>query len=203
MSAHQDDPFEGLELDRRALTIADHAQLRRRLRGARKIGKTGRRKAVADAIRADLESAAVRFDRRRRSIPDCTFPAELPISARRDELVATVRNHQVTVIAGETGSGKSTQLPKVALEAGFGVRGTVGHTQPRRIAAAAVGAGELDASAAQAIAALRDASGGTAEAYAELVGGLGVVVGSARARASAIYGLGPGPGNLYREYIAV
>ena len=95
MSAHQDDPFEGLELDRRALTIADHAQLRRRLRGARKIGKTGRRKAVADAIRADLESAAVRFDRRRRSIPDCTFPAELPISARRDELVATVRNHQV------------------------------------------------------------------------------------------------------------
>ena len=57
--------------------------------------------------------------------------------------------------------------------------------QPRRIAAAAVGAGELDASAAQAIAALRDASGGTAEAYAELVGGLGVVVGSARARASA------------------
>ena len=60
-----------------------------------------------------------------------------------------------------------------------------GHGQPRRIAAAAVGAGQLDASAAQAIAALRDASGGTAEAYAELVGGLGVVVGSARARASA------------------
>ena len=140
MSVRQDDPFEGLELDRRALTIADHAQLRRRLRGARKIGKPGRRKAVAEAIRTDLEAAAVRFDRRRRSIPACSFPPELPISARRDELVATVRDHQVTVIAGETGSGKSTQLPKVALEAGFGVRGTVGHTQPRRIAARSVAA---------------------------------------------------------------
>ena len=64
-----------------------------------------------------------------------TYPAELPISARRDELLATIRDHQVVVVAGETGSGKSTQLPKLCLELG---RRRIGHTQPRRIAARSV-----------------------------------------------------------------
>ncbi len=64
-----------------------------------------------------------------------TYPAELPISARHDELLATIRDHQVVIVAGETGSGKSTQLPKLCLELG---RTSIGHTQPRRIAARAV-----------------------------------------------------------------
>jgi len=63
------------------------------------------------------------------------FPAELPITAMRDELVAAIRDHQVVIVAGETGSGKSTQLPKLCLEAGRGVDGVIGHTQPRRVAA--------------------------------------------------------------------
>lgn len=64
-----------------------------------------------------------------------TYPDSLPISARRDELVKAIRDHQVVIVAGETGSGKSTQLPKLCLEAGRGVDGMIGHTQPRRVAA--------------------------------------------------------------------
>jgi len=67
-----------------------------------------------------------------------TYPEELPITARRPELLEVLREHQVVVVAGETGSGKSTQLPKLCLELGRGVQGLIGHTQPRRIAARAV-----------------------------------------------------------------
>ncbi|MBV9951652.1 MAG: ATP-dependent RNA helicase HrpA, partial [Acidimicrobiia bacterium] len=67
--------------------------------------------------------------------PRPTYPAELPITDRHDELLATIRDHQVVVVAGETGSGKSTQLPKLCLELGRGVTGRIGHTQPRRVAA--------------------------------------------------------------------
>src|ERR671933_262333 len=66
------------------------------------------------------------------------YPPELPVSARRDDLRAAIRDHQVVVVAGETGSGKTTQLPKVCLELGRGVRGAIAHTQPRRIAARTV-----------------------------------------------------------------
>ncbi len=63
------------------------------------------------------------------------YPPDLPITARRDELLEVIRDHQVVIVAGETGSGKSTQIPKLCLEAGRGVEGVIGHTQPRRVAA--------------------------------------------------------------------
>src|SRR4029078_1799806 len=63
------------------------------------------------------------------------YPESLPITARRDEIVEAIRANQVVIVAGETGSGKSTQLPKLCLEAGRGVDGMIGHTQPRRVAA--------------------------------------------------------------------
>ncbi|WP_228255245.1 ATP-dependent RNA helicase HrpA [Ornithinimicrobium avium] len=66
------------------------------------------------------------------------YPPELPVSERRADLLATIRDHQVVVVAGETGSGKTTQLPKICLELGRGVEGQIGHTQPRRIAARSV-----------------------------------------------------------------
>jgi len=72
---------------------------------------------------------------------DISFPAELPISGRRDDIAAAIRDHQVVVVAGETGSGKTTQLPKICLELGRGSGGPgrlIGHTQPRRIAARSV-----------------------------------------------------------------
>ena len=72
--------------------------------------------------------------------PAITFDDALPISARREEIAAAIREHQVVVVCGETGSGKSTQLPKICLELGRGVGGLIGHTQPRRIAARSVAA---------------------------------------------------------------
>src|ERR1700739_4291433 len=67
-----------------------------------------------------------------------TYPPELPVSQRKDEIAAAIRDQQVVVVAGETGSGKTTQLPKICLELGRGVTGQIGHTQPRRIAARTV-----------------------------------------------------------------
>ncbi|NCT91048.1 DUF3418 domain-containing protein [Cellulomonas sp. APG4] len=71
-------------------------------------------------------------------MPPITYPEELPVSARRDEIAAAIRDHQVVIVAGETGSGKTTQLPKILLELGRGRDGQIGHTQPRRIAARSV-----------------------------------------------------------------
>jgi ATP-dependent helicase HrpA len=67
-----------------------------------------------------------------------TYPAELPVTQRREDIAAAIRDHQVVIVAGETGSGKTTQLPKICLELGRGSAGLIGHTQPRRIAARSV-----------------------------------------------------------------
>ena len=71
-------------------------------------------------------------------MPEITYPEELPVSQKKDEILAAIRDHQVVIVAGETGSGKTTQIPKICLELGRGIRGLIGHTQPRRIAARTV-----------------------------------------------------------------
>jgi ATP-dependent helicase HrpA len=86
--------------------------------------------------RAQLERAAQA--RETVAVPPITYPEQLPVSARRADIAAAIRDHQVVIVAGETGSGKTTQLPKIALELGRGRTGQVGHTQPRRIAARTV-----------------------------------------------------------------
>ena len=82
--------------------------------------------------------AAARAETWRAVAPFISYPAELPVSQVRDEIAAAIRDHQVVIVAGETGSGKTTQLPKICLELGRGVTGQIGHTQPRRIAARSV-----------------------------------------------------------------
>ncbi len=82
-------------------------------------------------------SVALR-ERRRISVPRVAYPADLPITARKDDIVAAIRANQVVVLAGETGSGKTTQIPKMCLEAGLGIEAKIGCTQPRRVAALSI-----------------------------------------------------------------
>jgi len=98
---------------------------------ARRPGSRGGRSA-AQSERAQARAA------RRAALPPISYPAELPVSQRKDEIARAIRDHQVVVIAGETGSGKTTQIPKICLELGRGVAGQIGHTQPRRLAARTV-----------------------------------------------------------------
>ncbi len=114
-----------------ALGTADSRRLERRLSRAR--GEQALARLVADVERAEQRLAA-----RAAAVPAVSYPEALPVSRRREDILAAIRDHQVVVIAGETGSGKTTQLPKICLELGRGVRGLIGHTQPRRIAARAV-----------------------------------------------------------------
>jgi ATP-dependent helicase HrpA len=81
---------------------------------------------------------AARIERRLAAMPKVTYPDDLPVAARRGDIGAAIRDHQVVIVAGETGSGKTTQLPKICLELGRGIEGMIGHTQPRRIAARSV-----------------------------------------------------------------
>jgi ATP-dependent helicase HrpA len=138
VSAPHDAPADGLRARLAALTIEDEHRLRRRLDGLRRTRDPQARARQRDRIAADVAAAEERIARRRAAVPDVTYPEELPVSGRRDDIAAALREHQVVVVAGETGSGKTTQLPKIALALGRGVRGRIGHTQPRRIAARSV-----------------------------------------------------------------
>ncbi|OIV38658.1 ATP-dependent RNA helicase HrpA [Mangrovactinospora gilvigrisea] len=130
-----------------ALTVRDSRRLRRRLDGARRIRRPEAREAVLTEITAEVEAAEERLAARRAALPAVSYPEALPVSGKKDDIAAAIRDHQVVIVAGETGSGKTTQLPKICLELGLGVRGRIGHTQPRRIAARTVAeriAEELD-----------------------------------------------------------
>lgn len=87
-----------------------------------------------------VESKKEWLSERELKLPKLEYPEALPVSQRREEIVKALRENQVVIIAGETGSGKTTQIPKMCLEAGYGRKGLIGHTQPRRIAARAVAA---------------------------------------------------------------
>ena len=89
---------------------------------------------LAEAVRSSVARRASRAARR----PEIAYPPELPVAQRADDIAAAIRDHQVVIVCGETGSGKTTQLPKICLALGRGERGLIGHTQPRRIAARAV-----------------------------------------------------------------
>lgn len=127
----------------------DRPRLRARLRGLERARQGDRPTGRGEgSVREELLASIARFDRRRASVPAVAYPPELPVSERREELLDAVRDHQVVIVCGETGSGKTTQLPKICLELGRGVGAMIGHTQPRRIAARTVAARigeELDA----------------------------------------------------------
>ncbi|MGW4890000.1 ATP-dependent RNA helicase HrpA [Streptomyces murinus] len=138
MSTHPAPALGSLAARLTELSLRDAHRLGRRLEGARKIRKPEARDAVFAEIEGELDKAAGRMAERRVRVPAVTYPEQLPVSQKKDEIAAAIREHQVVIVAGETGSGKTTQIPKICLELGRGVRGMIGHTQPRRIAARTV-----------------------------------------------------------------
>ncbi|MET7386586.1 ATP-dependent RNA helicase HrpA [Streptomyces sp. NPDC005529] len=136
------------------LSLRDAQRLGRRLDGARKIRKPEARSAVFAEIEAEVTRGEARMAERRARVPAITYPEQLPVSQKKDVIADAIRDHQVVIVAGETGSGKTTQIPKICMELGRGVRGMIGHTQPRRIAARTVAervADELDTPLGEAV----------------------------------------------------
>ncbi|MFJ8001174.1 ATP-dependent RNA helicase HrpA [Streptomyces sp. NPDC096310] len=134
--------------------LRDAQRLGRRLEGARRIHKPEARQAVLDDIAGQAGKAAERTRLRAGRVPGVSYPEQLPVSQKKDTILEAIRDHQVVIVAGETGSGKTTQIPKICLELGRGVRGMIGHTQPRRIAARTVAervAEELDTPLGEAV----------------------------------------------------
>lgn len=119
--------------------VADLHRFRRRLDQARSAGNTQSQQSRLLALEKDIEISRQACAARAAAIPQqIHYPENLPFSAKADEIVSLLQQHQVLVVAGDTGSGKTTQLPKICLQAGFGRRGLIGHTQPRRLAASSV-----------------------------------------------------------------
>ncbi|MBQ9875022.1 MAG: ATP-dependent RNA helicase HrpA [Thermoguttaceae bacterium] len=125
----------------------DAESLRRRLTGLRKeLGRLQTRENAnfddwnkrASELSLDCDLSIERVEKRRESIPKIEYDLELPVVERREEIKKLIAENQVAIVCGETGSGKSTQLPKICLELGLGTRGLIGHTQPRRIAARSI-----------------------------------------------------------------
>ncbi|MGV9224356.1 ATP-dependent RNA helicase HrpA [Streptomyces albogriseolus] len=154
MSTHSAPALGSLASRLSELSLRDAHRLGRRLEGARKIRKPEARAAVLGEIEAEVAAAQERMAARRARVPQVRYPEQLPVSQKKDAIAEAIRDHQVVIVAGETGSGKTTQIPKICMELGRGVRGMIGHTQPRRIAARTVAervAEELDTPLGEAV----------------------------------------------------
>ena len=121
------------------IMLVDQRRLSARIHGIGKIKSQEAQQSVAAEIQLQIEQAQLRVENRKSAVKNpIVFPESLPVSQRKAEIQKLLSEHQVIVVAGETGSGKTTQLPKMCLELGFGNLGMIGHTQPRRIAARSV-----------------------------------------------------------------
>lgn len=118
--------------------IKDRFRFSKRIDCASKIKNESARNAVFDEIALDIAQSMMVVEQRKQQMPKIEYPALLPVSQKRDDIAQAIAHHQVVIVAGETGSGKTTQLPKICAELGRGKYGLIGHTQPRRLAARSV-----------------------------------------------------------------
>ena len=134
-----DDTQKALIAQLKDLTTSDYHRLYSRIYGLSNVKNPETKQAIQTEIEQDILTAQAHFSSRKahQESLNINYP-DLPVSARREEILKLIAENQVVVIAGETGSGKTTQLPKMCLELGRGIKGLIGHTQPRRIAARSV-----------------------------------------------------------------
>ncbi|WP_405600016.1 MULTISPECIES: ATP-dependent RNA helicase HrpA [unclassified Pseudoalteromonas] len=116
----------------------DQFIFKKRLHGVKKITDENKHANALEKIAADITRSQALRDKRLAGLPKVTYPEQLPVSQKKEIIKDAIANNQVVIIAGETGSGKTTQIPKMCLELGRGVDGLIGHTQPRRLAARTV-----------------------------------------------------------------
>jgi len=116
----------------------DQFIFKKRLHGVKKISDENKQANAIEKIAADITRSQENREKRLAGLPKVTYPEQLPVSQKKDVIKDAIANNQVVIIAGETGSGKTTQIPKMCLELGRGVDGFIGHTQPRRLAARSV-----------------------------------------------------------------
>ncbi|MBS0847405.1 ATP-dependent RNA helicase HrpA [Citrobacter sp. JGM124] len=120
------------------LMLRDKQRFSRRLHGAKKVKDPQSLQKLLTTLAGEITVAEARVQRRQAATPAISYPENLPVSQKKDDILAAIRDHQVVIVAGETGSGKTTQLPKICMELGRGIKGLIGHTQPRRLAARTV-----------------------------------------------------------------
>lgn len=119
------------------LLLRDRQHFSRRLHGAKKTAPAAR-EAILTTLAGEMNLAQEKVLMRLAARPAISYPENLPVSQKKDDILAAIRDHQVVIVAGETGSGKTTQLPKICMDLGRGIKGLIGHTQPRRLAARTV-----------------------------------------------------------------
>ena len=136
MSAH--DELKRLSQQLKTCMSIDRHGLKRQLDRLRSdLGRGKDIQAALQQVGGKVERSVSRCQQRRASVPVIEYP-DLPVSGKKDDIAELIKHNQVTIVCGETGSGKTTQLPKICLEIGRGISGLIGHTQPRRIAARTV-----------------------------------------------------------------
>ncbi len=120
--------------------LADQYRFRKALATIKQKSTDANHRANAEKLQAQMEASASAVRKRRAALPTVTLAPGLPISEKRDLIADALSRNQIIIVAGETGSGKTTQLPKICLQLGYGAKGLIGHTQPRRLAARSVAA---------------------------------------------------------------
>lgn len=120
------------------LMLRDRQRFARRLSGAKKIKNPQSLQSLLNSLAGEIALAEEKVLRRQAVSPTITYPDNLPVSQKKQDILTAIRDNQVVIVAGETGSGKTTQLPKICMELGRGIKGLIGHTQPRRLAARTV-----------------------------------------------------------------
>lgn len=138
MTEQQKLTFTALQQRLDSLMLRDRLRFSRRLHGVKKVKNPDAQQAIFQEMAKEIDHAAGKVLLREAARPEITYPDNLPVSQKKQDILEAIRDHQVVIVAGETGSGKTTQLPKICMELGRGIKGLIGHTQPRRLAARTV-----------------------------------------------------------------